>query len=79
MSTPVLLRNGTLAEIVRGNPITCPAGFPLTGRTRNGQLELWKSCGHWREDGTEHPLDIVRGLHVPLTAADLEKRKGSAA
>lgn len=73
MSFPVLLRNGQLAQ-VRHDAMTAKAGFPLMGRLANDQLELWTAEGYYRENHTEHPLDIVRGVNVALTAADLEKR-----
>lgn len=64
---PVILRNGQRAEII-DSPVTILAtGFAFQGRTASGQLELWTARGCWREDGTEHPLDIIRGLFVQLT------------
>jgi hypothetical protein len=67
MKRRVILRNGQRAEIIE-SPVTILAtGFGLQGRTDKGQLELWTADGHWREDKTPHPLDIIRGLYVALT------------
>ncbi len=52
---PVVLRNREAAFISR-----CPEGpFELQGTTNAGSYDLWTKDGFWREDGTEHPLDII--------------------
>jgi len=56
MSTPVFLRNGTAARVT-GRAHVPP--FTLVGRQASGVLELWREDGEWREDGAQHPLDIV--------------------
>lgn len=67
MSRRVILRNGQRAEIIESPMVLLASGFAFQGRTASGQLELWTARGNWREDGTEHPLDIIRGLFVALT------------
>lgn len=56
--TPVFLRNGEAAKVL-GRVAVRP--FALVGRRGGGtgELELWQESGAWREDGAEHPLDIV--------------------
>ncbi len=54
--TPVFLRNGATAHVT-GRVDVAP--FALVGRQPSGVLELWQEDGQWREDGAEHPLDIV--------------------
>ncbi len=46
--------------------------FTLQGRRDDGSHEMWAPDGHWREDRTPHPCDIVGliasdGSVVPLT------------
>ncbi|MBL9187896.1 MAG: hypothetical protein JNK23_10480 [Opitutaceae bacterium] len=60
-ATPVFLRNQESATVL-GRAQVPP--FALVGRRSNGVLELWQESGAWREDGAEHPLDIV-GLVTP--------------
>ncbi|MBI5770801.1 MAG: hypothetical protein HZA93_23695 [Verrucomicrobia bacterium] len=54
--TPVFLRNGEAATVT-GRINVAP--FALLGRRNSGTLEMWQEQGEWREDGREHPLDIV--------------------
>jgi hypothetical protein len=63
----VILRNGMRADIIGLSVEMLCTGFAYQGRTTTGTLELWTALGHWREDKTEHPLDIIRGLFVELT------------
>lgn len=55
--TPVFLRNQEAATVIAR--VTGPWPFALMGRRANGVLELWQESGAWRDDGAEHPLDIV--------------------
>ena len=59
--TPVFLRNQESATVLGRTHVT---PFALVGRRGNGVLELWQEGGQWREDGSQHPLDIV-GLVTP--------------
>lgn len=34
------------------------AGFAIAGQSDHG-VELWLADGHWREDKSPHPMDIV--------------------
>lgn len=54
--SPVFLRCGLAATLTGAGPV---AGFALLGRLSDGTLELWDARGRWREDGADHPLDIV--------------------
>lgn len=52
------LRNGESSRFIGKSE---SAAFPVLGRRGgDGPLELWTAHGHWREDASEHPLDIVR-------------------
>ncbi|PTX95741.1 hypothetical protein [Opitutus sp. ER46] len=71
----VQLRNGH-AAVVLGFVDARP--FALQGNTEEGNLELWKSGGAWREDGSPHPLDIVAvvttgGQLVPIEKTYFQK------
>jgi len=56
--TPVFLRGGQAAHVT--GRVTGPWPFALIGRMADGdRLELWQENGRWRDDGAEHPLDIV--------------------
>lgn len=56
---PVKLRNGEIAWLIKRVRIE---PFEICGRREQGAYELWRCTGHWREDKTEHPLDIVEGI-----------------
>lgn len=68
MKKLVQLRNGQRAQIVHVPIAALATGFHYYGQTERGEYHFWCESGHWRENRTEHPLDIVRGLHVPLDA-----------
>ncbi|HEY1791536.1 MAG TPA: hypothetical protein VGG34_01345 [Opitutaceae bacterium] len=63
--TPVVLRNGDPAAVTGRIKLD---GFRVQGFRRLKAAfchpleahELWTGDGHWREDGGEHPLDIVK-------------------
>jgi hypothetical protein len=55
----VRLRDGSLAWIT-GRVWVRP--FELEGRRADGELELWRASGHWRENKQDHPYDIVEGV-----------------
>ncbi len=56
--TPVFLRCGKAAHVT--GRVTSPWPFALIGRTvEESRLELWQENGRWRDDGTDHPLDII--------------------
>lgn len=52
----VFLRNGEPAVIT--SKVTV-GEYRIEGRRRAYGSELWTKSGHWREDRSEHPLDIV--------------------
>lgn len=58
MKYGVFLRNGEAADVERKD---CAVGFGVLGKRRaeGSGLEMWTKDGHWREDRTEHPFDIV--------------------
>lgn len=52
-------------------PVTRVYPYAVQGNSQFG-VELWHRDGHWREDKTPHPMDIValvdpEGALVPLT------------
>lgn len=69
------LRNGKIAVVVRlTGGVNWPWGWQTVKAIEQvgalqdlgvplGQIhsldDLWRRDGHWREDGVEHPLDIV--------------------
>jgi hypothetical protein len=57
MNQKAVLRSGVVV-ILTGRS-EC-ASFPLIGkRFSGGALELWRRDGRWREDGSDHPLDVT--------------------
>jgi hypothetical protein len=56
MNTAVPLRNGEQARITGSVQL---GEFRLKGLRSNGSFDLWRLDGSWREDGTEHPLDLL--------------------
>ena len=63
---PVALRNGTGAAITG----RVDAGvFRLAGYHETGTYDLWQETGHWREDKTPHPFDIVHGAGITFPAS----------
>jgi len=56
VNSQVFTRDGTAAKLTGCASV---AGFPLCGRRNDGVLELWDKYGRWRQDGADHPLDIV--------------------
>lgn len=76
MKRTVILRCGWRTQVWR-SPILCfywlhaglyPAADAAPTAPLAGGLELWpvadlwRADGRWRENGTDHPLDIVAGL-----------------
>lgn len=72
---PVRLRDGTIAHIT-GRVLIRP--FELEGRRQNGELELWQSSGHWREDKLPHAYDITEGIKPDGTAFAFLPQHGAA-
>jgi hypothetical protein len=66
----VLLRCKLTAVVQRSADLR---PFALQGMTGGCTHDLWTRCGHWREDKSRHPLDIVAvvrtedGAIQPLT------------
>lgn len=52
------LRNGMTFTARRLKEMTAHV-FCLQGHDSDGQPHLWGDLGAWREDGKEHPFDIV--------------------
>jgi hypothetical protein len=68
----VQLRNGQRAMVHFCNPSVPP--FVLFGRIVQNPIwpDLWRQDGAWREDGTEHPLDIIGSLTATGALQSLE-------
>ncbi|HZZ20289.1 MAG TPA: hypothetical protein VFE25_13010 [Opitutaceae bacterium] len=56
IKTTVLLRDDSVGTIT--NTVDQPP-FKLVGQHERGNVELWRADGRWREDGSDHPYDIV--------------------
>lgn len=54
---------GVFVWLAFGRTRPCGAAGQLGAATEGYPVaDMWRRDGRWREDGTDHPLDIVSGL-----------------